>query len=97
MCWKSSKQDITTDSTTKVKYIAAAEVAKEGVWMKKFIINLRVVLGGEEQIPLYCDNNGAIAQVKELISHQKYSKEVPPNQKDCDLRRCTSGNSSIRR
>ena len=61
-----------------MEYIAIVEVAKEGVWLKKFIIDLGVVLSSEESISLYCDNNEAIAQAKEPGSHQKYSKEVPP-------------------
>ncbi|KAK9044761.1 hypothetical protein V6N11_058653 [Hibiscus sabdariffa] len=35
--WKSSKQDTIVDSTTEAEYIAASEVAKEAVWIKKFI------------------------------------------------------------
>ncbi|MUG03521.1 Ty1/Copia family ribonuclease HI [Bacillus tequilensis] len=31
VCWKSSKQDTTADSTTEAEYIAASDVAKEGV------------------------------------------------------------------
>ena len=75
MCWKSSKQDTTADSTTEAEYIAASDAAKEGVWLKKFIIDLGVVPDSEEPISLYCDNNGAIAQAKEPRSHQK-SKHV---------------------
>ena len=43
--------------------------------MKKFISNLGVMLGSEELIPLYCDNNGTIAQAKKPMSHEK-SKHV---------------------
>ena len=94
---KSSKQDTTTDSTTKAEYIASVEVAKEGVWMKKFITDLGVVPSSKELISLYCNNNRAIAQVKEHMSHQKCSKEVSPNQRDYDSRRCRTGKSSIRK
>ena len=69
--WKSSKQETTADSTTEAEYIAAAEAAKEAVWMKKFIGELGVVPSIVEPIPLLCDNNGVIAQAKELRSHQK--------------------------
>jgi hypothetical protein len=31
------------DSTTKVKYMAALEIAKEGICVKKFVIKLGVV------------------------------------------------------
>ena len=97
VCWKSSKQDTIADSTTKAEYIAASDAAKEGVWVKKFITDLGVVPGSEEPISLYCDNNGAITQIREPGSHQKCSKEVPAYQRDRNPRRCSSGKSSIRR
>lgn len=73
--WKSSKQDTVADSTTEAEYIAASEAAKEAVWIKKFISELGVVPAIVEAIPVYCDNNGAIAQAKEPRSHQR-SKHV---------------------
>ena len=59
--WKSSKQEMTADSTTESKYIAASEAAKEAVWIKKFITELGVEPSIVHLILLYCDNNGAIA------------------------------------
>lgn len=38
--WKSSKQGTIVDSTTEAEYVAASEVAKEGIWLKKFLIEL---------------------------------------------------------
>ncbi|VFQ98070.1 unnamed protein product [Cuscuta campestris] len=69
--WKSYKQDTTADSTIEEEYMAAAEAAKEGVWLKNFITELGVVPSIKNPIPLFCDNNGAIAQAKEPQSHQK--------------------------
>ncbi|VFQ67784.1 unnamed protein product [Cuscuta campestris] len=69
--WKSYKQDTTADSTTEGEYMAAAEATKEGVWLNNFITELGVVPSIKNPIPLFCDNNGAIAQVKEPRSHQK--------------------------
>ena len=43
--------------------------------MKKFIIDLGVLPKISNPIPLLCDNNDAIAQVKELRSHQN-SKHI---------------------
>ena len=59
--WKSSKQDTITDSTTESEYITASEAAKEAVWIRKFIIGLRVFPSILDPIELHCDNKGAIA------------------------------------
>jgi hypothetical protein len=69
--WKSLKQGPIAESTTKAKYIAASEATKEGVWIKKFMIELGVVLSVQGPMEIYCDNNGAIAQAREPRSHQK--------------------------
>ncbi|KAL0345451.1 UNVERIFIED_CONTAM: hypothetical protein Sradi_4376400 [Sesamum radiatum] len=45
------------DSTTEAEYIAAAEAAKEAVWIKNFISELGVVPSVASPIELYCDNN----------------------------------------
>ena len=65
--WKSSKQPIIADSTTKAEYVAASDAIKEGFWFKKFVMELGVMTS--DAIPLYCDNNGAIALIEELRSH----------------------------
>jgi hypothetical protein len=62
--WKSSKQEITTNSTSEPKYIAVSKAAKEGVWIKKFMTGLGVISSALGPLELYCDNNGAIAQAK---------------------------------
>ena len=66
---KSFKQKTTADSTTEAEYITASEAAKEAVWMKKFIGELGVVSSISDHVPLFCDNNGAIAQAREPRSH----------------------------
>ena len=75
MSWKSSKQSITADSTIKAEYIAASDAAKETIWIWKFVSELGVVPSIESVVPLFCDNNGAIALAKETRSHQK-SKHI---------------------
>ena len=75
MSWKSSKQSITTDSTTEAEYIAASDTAKEVVWIQKFVTELGVVPSIESAVSLFCDNNGAIALAKEPRSHKK-SKHI---------------------
>ena len=68
--WISSKQDTVVDSTIEVEYIATSDIAKEAVWIKKFITRLEIVPSISDPVDLYCDNNGAIAQAKEPRSHQ---------------------------
>ena len=70
MSWRSSKQDPVADSTIESEYIATSDVAKEAVWIKKFITGLEIVPSISDPVDLYCDNNGAIAQAKEPRSHQ---------------------------
>ncbi|KAL0457575.1 UNVERIFIED_CONTAM: Retrovirus-related Pol polyprotein from transposon TNT 1-94 [Sesamum latifolium] len=72
VAWKSSKQATTADSTTEAEYIAASEAAKEAVWMKNYIQELGVVPRIAEPVVIFCDNNGAIAQAKELRSHHRF-------------------------
>ena len=69
--WKSSKQETVADSMTEAKYIVALKAAKEVVWIRKFVSELGVVPSASRPMDLYCDNSGAIAQVKEPRSHQK--------------------------
>ncbi|KAJ9535931.1 hypothetical protein OSB04_un000899 [Centaurea solstitialis] len=69
--WKSSKQDTIADSTTEAEYIAASDAAKEAVWLKNFLSDLRVVASISRQIDIFCDNSGAVAQAKEPREHHK--------------------------
>ncbi|KAJ9566384.1 hypothetical protein OSB04_002350 [Centaurea solstitialis] len=59
--WKSLKQDTIADSTTEAEYIAASDAAKEAVWLRNFISDLRVVASISRPIDIYCDNSGAVA------------------------------------
>ncbi|KAL0302879.1 UNVERIFIED_CONTAM: Retrovirus-related Pol polyprotein from transposon TNT 1-94 [Sesamum radiatum] len=69
VAWKSSKHDTIADSTREAEYISALEAAKEAVWMKNYIQELGVVPNIAEPIVIFCDNNGAIVQEKDLRSH----------------------------
>ncbi|KAJ9560249.1 hypothetical protein OSB04_005409 [Centaurea solstitialis] len=69
--WKSSKQDTIADSTTEAEYIAASDAAKEAVWLRNFLSDLRVVTSVSRPIDILCDNSGAMAQAKELREHHK--------------------------
>ena len=53
------------------EYIADSEAAKEAVWLKSFLSDLKVVPGMDKPITLYCDNSGAVANSKEPRSHKR--------------------------
>ena len=41
--WRSVKQSCIVDSTMEVEYVATSEVAKEAIWLWKFLLGLGVV------------------------------------------------------
>ena len=59
------------DSTMEAEYIAASEAIKEAVWLRNFLMDLEVVPTMQSAITLYCDNSGAVANVKEPRSHKR--------------------------
>ena len=61
ICWRSVKQTCVADSTTEAEYVVASEAAKEAVWLKKFLLDLQMILSAYRLITLYCDNCGAVS------------------------------------
>ena len=57
-------------STCEAEYIAASEVANEGVWMKEFISDLGVIPSASGPMKIFCDNTGAKALAKESRFHK---------------------------
>jgi hypothetical protein len=57
------------------KYIAAAEAAKEAVWIRGFINDLRIPGCYIESIPLYIDSNAALKLTRNPEFHSK-SKHI---------------------
>ena len=69
--WRSVKQSCIVDSTMEVEYVATCEVAKEAVWLKKFLSDLGVMRMEQVPITLCCDNSGVVAQSKDPRNHKK--------------------------
>nr|GFC54006.1 putative retrotransposon protein [Tanacetum cinerariifolium] len=63
--WKSSKHSTTAQHGAEVEYIAAAEAAKEAVWIRKFVDELGVVPSNNYPIEMNCDNTVSISMAKE--------------------------------
>ena len=69
--WRSIKQSCVANSTMEVEYVAASEASMEVIWLRNFLIDLEVVSSMEKPINLYCDNTGAIANIKEPRHHKR--------------------------
>jgi hypothetical protein len=67
--WSSKKQHIVAMSSTEAEYVAETHAAKEAIWLRSFMSELR----GEEEKPLTisCDNQGAIALAKDNKFHAR--------------------------
>jgi hypothetical protein len=67
--WRSCKQDLVAQSTMESEYMAASEATSEGVWLRKFVIELGVFPSMDNPVDILCDNINAIANTKELRAH----------------------------
>ena len=64
---RSVEQSCITDSTTEAEYVAAAEVAKEAVWLHKFLQDIEVVPVITAPLQLFCDNSGGTTKNKNIL------------------------------
>ena len=67
--WSSKRQTSVAQSSCEAEYIAASEAVKEAVWIGRFLEELHQTR--IYPIPLYCDNQGAIALAKNPENHQR--------------------------
>ena len=58
-------------STCEAEYIAASEIAKEGLWTKEFISDLGVIPSASGPMKIFCNNTGAISLAKESRFHKR--------------------------
>ena len=65
--WSSKKQGVMSLSSTEAEYVAQTHAAKEGIWLRSFMKEVR---GGEEKpLTISCDNQGAIVLAKDNKFH----------------------------
>ncbi|XP_060670432.1 secreted RxLR effector protein 161-like [Ziziphus jujuba] len=63
--WKSQLQPVVALSTTEAEYIAATEVAKEAIWLKGLLMELKVLDG---EVVLYSDSQSKFTYARILSS-----------------------------
>ena len=66
--WRFMIQPTVAMSTTKAEYMAAAEAAKEALWLTGLVRELGIQQVG---IPLYCDSQSAIYLAKNQVYHSR--------------------------
>ena len=67
--WSSKKQGVMLLLSTEVEYVVQTHAAKEGIWLRSFMKEIR---GGEEKpLTISCDNQGAIALAKDNKFHAR--------------------------
>jgi hypothetical protein len=57
------------------EYIAASEATKEGVWLREFLVALKVVESAPQPVTIFCDNISAIKVAKDPKFYSK-SKHI---------------------
>ncbi|GJV12326.1 hypothetical protein Tco_1353867 [Tanacetum coccineum] len=66
--WFSKKQTALAISTTEAEYVSAGKACQQALWMKQALIDYGVRL---DDIPIMCDNKGAIDLSKNLVQHSR--------------------------
>ncbi|GKA41741.1 retrovirus-related pol polyprotein from transposon TNT 1-94 [Tanacetum coccineum] len=66
--WFSKKQTALAISTTEAEYVSARKACQQALWMKQALVDYGIRL---DDIPITCDNKGAINLSKNPIQHSR--------------------------
>ncbi|GJZ35504.1 retrovirus-related pol polyprotein from transposon TNT 1-94 [Tanacetum coccineum] len=66
--WFSKKQTALAISTTEAEYVSTEKACQQALWMKQALIDYDVQL---DDVPIMCDNKGAIDLSKDLVQHSR--------------------------
>jgi hypothetical protein len=58
--WSNSKQNVMTLSTMYEEFVACYEAMRQAMWLKKFVLDLRMIDSIKRPLKLYCDNEPAV-------------------------------------
>lgn len=59
--WKSRKQSVTATSSTESEYIALSLASKEGIWLRRFLLEVDYSAADVQTLTIFGDNQPAIA------------------------------------
>ncbi|GKA86659.1 retrovirus-related pol polyprotein from transposon TNT 1-94 [Tanacetum coccineum] len=66
--WFSKKQTALAISTTEAEYVSAGKACQQALWMKQALVDYGIRL---DDIPIMCDNKGAIDLSKNHVQHSR--------------------------
>ncbi|GJS49831.1 hypothetical protein Tco_0599952 [Tanacetum coccineum] len=66
--WFSEKQTALAISTTKVEYVNAGKACQQALWMKQALVDYDIRVN---DVPIMCDNKGAINVSKNPVQHSR--------------------------
>ncbi|GJT54875.1 hypothetical protein Tco_0989929 [Tanacetum coccineum] len=66
--WFSKKQTALSISTAEAEYVRARKACQQALWMKQDLVDYGIRL---DDIPIMCDNNGAIDLSKNSVQHSR--------------------------
>ncbi|GJZ24705.1 hypothetical protein Tco_0562164 [Tanacetum coccineum] len=66
--WFSKKQTAIAISTIEAKYVSAGKACQQALWMKQALVDYDINL---DDIPVFCDNKGAIDLSKNTVLHSR--------------------------
>ncbi|GKD99230.1 hypothetical protein Tco_1387214 [Tanacetum coccineum] len=66
--WFTKKQTALGICTTKAEYVSARKACQQALWMKQALIDYGIHL---DNVPIMCDNKGAIKLSKNLVQHSR--------------------------
>ena len=69
------KQTLTATSTMEVEFVSCFEATSHGVWLRSFIIGLRVVDSIQRSLSIFCDNSAVVFLAKNYKSGSR-SKHI---------------------
>ncbi|GKF74796.1 hypothetical protein Tco_0224240 [Tanacetum coccineum] len=73
--WFSKKKTSLAISTTEAEYVSTEKACQQALWMKQALVDYDIKL---DDIPILCDNKGAIELRKNLVLHSRTKHiEIP--------------------
>ncbi|CAL2253599.1 unnamed protein product [Prunus armeniaca] len=58
--WRSKKQNSVSTSTMEAEFIGCFEATRQGLWIKIFVTDMKLVANIDKPLKIYCDNKAAI-------------------------------------